>query len=58
MVECGVCGKEVLQEECRGIYVEARGVHYVCSTCRMLPFDRVMDALASGKVYKRDEKDE
>jgi len=52
-VECSVCGKLRSKKRCRGVYVEAMGVQYVCFSCRKLPFNEVMDALAFGKVYVR-----
>ena len=52
-VECSVCGKPRSRKRCRGVYVEAAGVQYVCFSCRKLPFDKVMDGLSKGKVYVR-----
>ena len=52
-VECACCRAMRSRRRSRGIYVEAAGVQYVCFTCRKLPFDEVMDALANGPVYVR-----
>lgn len=52
-VECSVCGESRSRRRCRGVYVEAAGVQYVCVPCRKLPFDEVMDALSHGPVYVR-----
>lgn len=52
-VECAACGARRFRRRSRGIYVEAAGVQYVCFTCRKLPFNDVMDALAHGTVYVR-----
>jgi hypothetical protein len=52
-VECAVCGKLRSRRRCRGVYVEAMGVQYVCFSCRRLPFNEVMDALINGAVYVR-----
>jgi len=52
-VECAVCGTPRSRKRSRGIYVGHRGVQYVCFSCRKLPFDEVMDALAHGPVYVR-----
>lgn len=52
-VECSVCGEMRSRRRCRGVYVGNMGVQYVCSSCRKLPFNDVMDALAKGKVYLR-----
>jgi hypothetical protein len=52
-VECSVCRKDYSRKSCRGIHVRERGVQYVCSSCRKLPFDEVMDTLSFGTVYIR-----
>jgi len=52
-VECRVCRKLRSRRRCRGVYVWAAGVQYVCLTCKKLPWDEVQDALSFGPVYVR-----